>query len=62
MADKKTKPTDDDISGPNVLRFVNAPGFAQRRPKTEKEAKPHAADDTTGRADTVDGDKPQPRG
>ena len=59
MAEKKTKPTDEEISGPNVLRFVEVPGFAQRRPKAEKEAKPYAANDDTGRADTVDGDKPQ---
>ena len=44
---KKDKPEQNDeaICGPSVLRFASAPGFAQRRPKTEEEKDEHAADD-----------------
>ena len=57
MAAKKTELTDEAISGPDILRFVNIPGFAQRRPKVEKEVKEHAANDITDNSGTADGDE-----
>ena len=49
---------DEAISGPHVLRFANAKGFAQRRPKVVEEAPVDAADDDTGCDEAIDGDGP----
>jgi len=46
---------DEAISGPHILRFANAQGFAQRRPKVAEEAKPDAADDGDRPAEDVNG-------
>ena len=53
------KQTDADISGPNVLRFVDAPGFSQRRPKADKKEPENAVDDNADRKVVANGDKPR---
>ena len=60
MAKKKDDvQTDVDTSGPNVQRFVDAPGFAQRRPKAEKKEPENAVDDNADGQIVADGDKPR---
>lgn len=54
--DKKISEVDEAQCGSRTLRFKSIEGFAQRRPTEEKESKPDAADDNTGRASVVDGD------
>jgi len=54
---KKTGAIDEAICGSRTLRFDSVKGFAQRRPTEEKESKPNATDDNTGRASATDGDE-----
>jgi len=55
MEAKRPMTEDEALSGPHILRYANAKGFAQRRPKVTEEAKPNAADDGNRLAEDVDG-------